>query len=124
MNDSTSQTSKTPLVSNRFYDRLKYIALVILPALGSLYFGIGEIWGLPKIQEVVGTITVIDTFLGLILRQSNKAYQRSDARFDGHIDVIEDEDAKLYSLQVDGDPAEVLEKKDEMLFKVNKDIDV
>lgn len=120
MNDSTSPTM-TPLFSNRFYDVLKYIALVVLPAAGALYFGIGEIWGLPKVTEVVGTLAVIDTFLGVLLRQSNKSYQNSDARFDGQIDVVEDEDATLYSLNVDGDPHEVLEVKDEVLFKVKKD---
>lgn len=120
MSDSRAKTTIPPF-SNRAYDRLKYIALVILPAFSALYFGLGEIWGLPKVTEVIGTIAVFDTVLGMVLRSSNQSYKHSDARFDGHIDVLEDEGAKVYSLNVDGDPAEVLEASDEVLFKVNKD---
>lgn len=119
MNDS--ETPATPLFSNRLYDRLKYIALVLLPAFSALYFGLGEIWGLPKVTEVIGTVAVLDTVLGMLLRSSNVRYRNNDARFDGHIDVLEDEGSKLYSLSVDGDPQEVLEEKDEVLFKVNHD---
>lgn len=119
---TTSESpTETPLFSNRLYDRLKYIALVLLPAFSALYFGLGQIWGLPKIEEVVGTIAVLDTVLGMLLRKSNQDYKNSDARFDGHIDVIEDEGDKVYSVKVDGDPEEVLENKDEVTLKVHND---
>lgn len=114
-------TQVTPLFSNRFYDILKYVALVLLPAFSALYFGLGQIWGLPKVEEIVGTVAVLDTFLGLLVRKSNQTYKNSDSRFAGQINVVEDEGTKLYSLNVDGDPAEVLEKNKEVTFKVNKD---
>lgn len=110
-----------PFFSNRLYDALKYVALVLLPALGALYFGLGQIWGLPKIEETVGTITIIDTFLGMLIRKSNQNYQASDERFDGHIDVTETAGDTTYELNVDGDPEKVLEEKDEVTFKVNTD---
>ena len=67
-------------MSNKLYDILKWIALVLLPALGTAYFGIAQIWGLPYAEQVVGTITVIDTFLGVILGISSKQYYADDAR--------------------------------------------
>lgn len=121
MSDSGTTQTATPLFNNVMYDRLKYVALVLLPALGALYFGLGQIWGLPKIEEVVGTITIIDTFLGMLIRKSNQTYKASDARFDGSIDVVKDEGADLYSVKVDGDPAAVIDGNDELTFKVNKD---
>jgi len=63
------------LLSNKQYDILKWIALVLLPALGTLYFGLAQIWGFPYGEQIVGTITVVDTFLGVILGISNAQYK-------------------------------------------------
>ncbi len=64
------------LMSNKTYDILKYIALIVLPALGAAYFGLAQIWGLPYGEEIVGTITVIDTLLGALLKISTDEYNR------------------------------------------------
>lgn len=61
-------------MSNKVYDILKWIALIVLPALGTLYFAVAQIWGLPYGEEVVGTITAIDAFLGALLGVSNATY--------------------------------------------------
>lgn len=61
-------------MSNRTYDVLKYIAQIVLPALGTLYFAIAEIWGLPYAKQIVGTISAIDTFMGVVLRISSNNY--------------------------------------------------
>ena len=61
-------------MSNKTYDTLKYIAQIVLPALGTLYFAIAEIWGLPYAKQIVGTITAIDTFMGVVLRISSNQY--------------------------------------------------
>lgn len=63
-------------MSNRIYDVLKYIAQIVLPALGALYFGLASIWGLPYGEEIVGTISVIDAFLGALLGISTAQYKR------------------------------------------------
>jgi hypothetical protein len=63
-------------LSNKTYDVLKWIAMYLLPALGTLYFAIASIWGFPYGEEVVGTITAIDTFLGVILGISNAKYNK------------------------------------------------
>lgn len=64
------------LFSNKTYDILKWIAQILLPALGALYFGLAQIWGLPYGEQIVGTITVIDTFLGVILGISTSNYNK------------------------------------------------
>ena len=66
-------------LSNKLYDVLKWIALYLLPALGTLYFALAGIWGFPFGEEVVGTITALDTFLGVILGISNAQYNKLDA---------------------------------------------
>ncbi len=66
-------------MSNKIYDVLKWIALYLLPALGTLYFALGGIWGFPFGEEVVGTITALDTFLGVILGISNAQYYKNVA---------------------------------------------
>ena len=62
-------------MSNKVYDILKIIALVWLPALGTLYFALAGIWGLPYAEQVVGTITAVDTFLGSVLHISKIRYE-------------------------------------------------
>lgn len=64
-------------IDSRVYDTLKWVALVLLPALASLYFGLGQIWNFPAVEQVVGSVTVVDTFLGLLLNKSSKNYQES-----------------------------------------------
>lgn len=63
-------------MSNKVYDVLKWIAMYLLPALGTLYFTIAGIWGFPYGEEIVGTITAIDTFLGILLGISSAQYKK------------------------------------------------
>ncbi len=62
--------------SNKTYDILKWIALCLLPAIGTLYFALAGIWNFPYGEEVVGTITAADTFLGVILGISSANYNK------------------------------------------------
>lgn len=64
------------MMSNKIYDILKWIAQIVLPALGTLYFALASIWGFPYGEQIVGTITAIDTFLGAILGVSNHMYKK------------------------------------------------
>ena len=64
------------MFTNKTYDILKWIAQIALPACGALYFGLSQIWGLPYGEEVVGTIAVVDTFLGALLGISAVQYNR------------------------------------------------
>ena len=66
-------------MSNELYDILKWIAMVLLPALGTLYFALAGIWNLPIGEEIVGTITALDTFLGVLLGISAVKYHSENS---------------------------------------------
>ena len=64
-------------LSNKNYDILKWVAMYLLPALGTLYFALAGIWALPYGEQVVGTITAVDTFLAIILGISTNIYKKN-----------------------------------------------
>ena len=74
-------------MNNKLYDVLKWIALIVLPAIGTLYFALAGIWGFPNGEEIVGTIVAIETFLGAVLGISNAQYKKSS-----NADESEDEE--------------------------------
>lgn len=63
-------------MNNKVYDVLKWIAQILLPAIGTLYFAIASIWGLPYAEQIVGTITAVDAFLGALLGISTHYYNK------------------------------------------------
>ena len=63
-------------MNNRTYDILKIIAQLVLPAIGTLYFALSEIWDFPYAEQIVGTITAIDAFLGTVLKLSSDNYYK------------------------------------------------
>lgn len=64
--------------NDKVYDILKWVAQFLLPALGTLYFALASIWGFPYGEQVVGTITAVDTFLGVILGISSAEYYKDE----------------------------------------------
>ncbi len=67
-------------MSNKTYDVLKYIAQIVLPAIATLYFAVAQIWGLPYGEQIVGTITAIDAFLGALLGISTAKYNKEEKK--------------------------------------------
>ena len=65
-------------MSNKTYDILKYLAQVVIPAVSALYFGLATIWGLPYGEEIVGTLAVVDAFLGALLGISTAQYKKQN----------------------------------------------
>ena len=65
-------------LSNKVYDVLKWIAMYLLPAAGTFYFALAGIWGLPYGEQIVGTITAVDTFLGVLLGISTAQYKKAE----------------------------------------------
>lgn len=63
-------------MTNKTYDVLKYIAQIALPAIGTCYFTISQIWGLPFGEEIVGTLSAIDVLLGTLLMISTSNYNK------------------------------------------------
>ena len=70
-------------MSNKVYDVLKFIAQILLPALGTLYFALAKIWGFPYAAEIVGTISAVDAFLGALLGISSANYNKQQPPDEG-----------------------------------------
>ena len=66
-------------MSDKVYDVLKWIALILIPAIGTLYFALAGIWGSPYAEAIVGTLTAVDTFLGAILGISTSMYKKNQS---------------------------------------------
>jgi len=67
------------LLTNKTYNILKWIAQYLFPAIGTLYFALSSIWGLPFGEQIIGTITALDIFLGVILGVSSSSYNKTTA---------------------------------------------
>lgn len=96
--------------STKVYDILKWLAQVVLPVLGALYF----ILDLPSAKEVVGAVVIVDALLGTLLYFSALTYSSENV---GSIVATETPKGKTYTLELKGDP-EVIDTKDEVRFTV------
>lgn len=103
------------LMTNRTYDFLKWVAQIVLPALGTLYFALSRIWGFPYGEQIVGTITAIDAFLGTILKVSSDNYEGDGELIVDTSDPLKD----IYSIAIDDYP-EKLASKDTVVLKVSR----
>lgn len=65
------------MLNSKVYDVLKYLTIIVLPAIGALYTGLAQIWSLPYSAQIPATITVICTFLGAILCISTAQYNKN-----------------------------------------------
>ena len=67
-------------MKNSTYDKWKFVAQILLPAVATLYFALAQIWGFPHAAEIVGTLAAIDAFLGAILGISSVKYRDEQAK--------------------------------------------
>ena len=65
-------------MNDKAYNILKYIAMIVLPAIGTLYAALAGIWAFPFGDQVVGTILAVDTFLGALLGISTASYNKKN----------------------------------------------
>ena len=72
----------TLMLNDKVYDILKWVTMIVLPALGTLYFTLGGLWNWPYGEQVVGTITAVTTFFGVILGISNASYKKANTSTD------------------------------------------
>ena len=99
------------LLSNKVYDTLKWIAQYFLPASATLYFALAAIWGLPYGEQVVGTISAVTIFLGVLLGISTNTYIKSGADTDGTLQVDTSSPEKdIYRLQLNSNLENLAEK--------------
>lgn len=107
------------LFTDQVYRWLKFIAQIFLPALGTLYFTVAQIWHLPDATEVVGTIVALDTFLGVLLGISTKTFNDGTfKKYDGELVLENNEEGSGLRL-ANVDPR-AIESKDELTFKLHK----
>ena len=104
------------MITGKLYNWLKFLALVGLPAVGTLYVALAALWGLPSAEAVSGSILAVDTFLGTILQISSTNYNSSTSQ--GTLHFLDGDDKLSYQLEVDGDPAE-LKDKERVVLKVS-----
>lgn len=108
------------MLSDKAYAVGKRLVQVIIPALTSLYFGLGNIWNFPNIEKVIGTSACVITFLGICLGISSKQYDASDGNYGGDVVITNPEGGpKNFSLEL-STPPEDLENKDSVTFKIKK----
>lgn len=105
-------------LNNKVYDTLKWVAQYLIPGLGTLYFALSGIWGLPYGEQIVGTLTAVDTFLGLLLGLSSSSY-----RGDGTLKIdTSDPNKDSYLLNVDT-PLDDLPGKKTIVLKIDSSDD-
>lgn len=115
---SGQNSTKAPFLSNKWYDHFTWLIRYGLPGAGTLYFTLAQIWGLPAGEQVVGTITAIALFLGVVLGASARQYQNSDERLDGALVVdTSDPEKDIYRLDLMTE-LEDLPGKNEIVLKV------
>lgn len=71
------------MMSDKLYDVLAIIGRLILPALGTLYFALAKIWGLPLGEEIVGTLSAVTIFLNAVLKIKSDQFWREFEKEDG-----------------------------------------
>lgn len=116
--EDEQKPERPPFLSDSVYKNLEWIARVLLPATATLYGALGALWGFPNVTAVVGTIVVVDTFLGVLLGFAQKSYDNSNAKYSGEVLYTTDVDGtKQVSLSLDEHPEELV-KKPEVRLKV------
>lgn len=66
------------VMNNKVYDVLKWIAQYLLPAISTLYAALASIWGFPYGEQIVGTLSAVDVFLGVLLGISSANYYKAE----------------------------------------------
>ena len=67
---------RSSFLNDKVYDSLKWVCIIGLPAIATLWFTLGKIWGFPYLAEIEATIIAIDTFLGALLGISTIQYNK------------------------------------------------
>lgn len=106
-------TSK-PFLNQRVYTALKYLTQIGLPAFGTFYYTLSPAWNLPNAEGVSVAVLATVTFLGTLLGLSTAQYNKSDAKYDGVMNIGPDKNGLVLN-----DDLENLEGKKDLIFKVN-----
>jgi len=118
MSGSFPESSSKPLLNDRLYDSLKKLTTIVLPAVSTLYFALAQIWHFPKTEEVVGSFAAVNVFLGALLGFSTKSYNKSDAKYSGHIEIDPSNDDPNTRYLVNLNANQPLDHSKEVTFRV------
>lgn len=101
------------LLNDKTYNLLKKIVQIVLPALATLYTGLASLWNWPAVAAVVGSITLVTTFLGVVLGISTKNFNNQpEQKPDGSLIVSTDEGEKYFALGINKDAFENIDGKE------------
>lgn len=106
------------ILSDNLYKTIKWAVGIVLPAAATLILALGEIWDWANMNQIVGTVTALTTFLGVVAGVSTFQYNESDAAFDGTMRVNRQGEGQLFDLILDEDPLNIAARK-EIRFKVD-----
>lgn len=124
---STNTSAAGFTLSNATYDKIKFLVTILLPAFAALYVGLAQFWGFPRVEEVVGTVTALATFLGVTLGVSSKNYSSEEGSEPsqpiGSFILRETVNGKAVVLDLEQDPA-TLEVGSLITFRLKEDVAV
>jgi hypothetical protein len=66
-------------LNDKVYEVLKWIVVIVLPAISTAYFGLAQIWGFPYAEQICGTLAIVETFIGTLIGVSTKAYRKEQS---------------------------------------------
>lgn len=64
-------------LNNNVYNILKWVVMIVMPALATLYATLSGVWGWPMTEEVTTTINAVTVFLGVLLGISTANYNKA-----------------------------------------------
>lgn len=109
----------------KLYDFLKYVALVVLPAVAALVLGLGVLLNWSSATVVAGVITLVDTFLGGILGKSSSNFKQQEPAVFGDIVVRQDRDGTPLGFRLVGHHENyIFEDKSQVVLNVKRELDL
>lgn len=103
-------------ITNKVYDVIKWIVVIIIPAIITLYSSLASIWGFPYAEQITATLAAIEVFLGVVMKISTASYNKT---YDGvlHVDTVSDEETDRYLFEVND--LDNISNRDKITLKIN-----
>lgn len=108
-------------LSDGTYDKAKFVVQIVMPALGVLYASLALFWGFPKVEEVVGSITAIALFLGVVLRISSNNYTGEGVPVGDYVVGNDGNGTTTVRLDLDKNPDEFL-NNERITFRYKEEV--
>lgn len=113
------------VIPPKLYDFLKYVALVILPAIAALILGLGVLLAWSPAAAVAGVVTLVDTFLGTILGKSASNFKNQEPNVFGDLIVTQDYHGTPTGMRIVGNVENpVFEENKQVVLNVKREQDL